>query len=180
MADGVDKARAEKLVDAIRTAEGTDAQREAAEALRDTVKFGWGPWTSLMDAGLATTLATALHEWDDDEAKNNCMFAITSLCSFLEFDYKRVQSAFVEAGVLVPMVALLVPNDNECNTIAETGLYTLTLNNSATTQQLRDVPGVMEALEVAHGIGDGYYSKTLLKSLQSLSPSGRAVKPARA
>ena len=180
MADGVDKARAEKLVDDIRTAEGTDAQQDISAELWNIAKFGWGSWTSLMDAGLATALATALHEWDDVEAKKNCMLVIIFLCDNLDLDCERMQSELVEAGVLVPMVALLAHNDDECNSIAEKGLYKLTLNNSATTQQLRDVPDVMEALEVETDSEKSLYSKIVLDSLRSLSPSGRAVKPARA
>ena len=181
MAGPVTKARAETLVDAIRTAEGTDAQREAAAALRGVVLLCAMPWTSrLPDAGIAPALTTALREWDDVEAKESCIFVITSLCNGLLSDYKQMQTVFAEAGVLEPMVSFLPHTDSLGGSVAAWGLYTLTYNNPEVTQQLRDVPGVMEALKVVTDSEKSPYSKLVLDSLRSLSPSGWTVKPARA
>ena len=167
------QAEAFACVVAVRDATSVEAQREAACALEAAAsKHGNHPL--LMDAGVASVLSAALRKWDDVDAKKNCTRAIAHLANCRNGDRHMV---FAEAGILEPLVACVPHEDHKWSTAAA-ALHWLTGDNPEVTQQLRDVPGVMETLESTEGSTSGWIGGVLVR-LRPLKPTGRLLKPAR-
>ena len=169
-------AAANKRVEAVRDATSVEDQRYASRSLCDGDLIGEVTWT----IDVAAVLTTALREWEDQEAKEDCMHAISLILG----KSKELMPAFAEAGIFELLMALL-PHymGNDCSVVLLL-LNQLTLNSTVLAQQLRDLPGVMEALEAQRdaqedGCVDTWVG-TLLARLGKLSSTGRMIKPARA
>ena len=164
---------ANALVAAVRDAKDVETQREASHVLwNDACDRA----NKLMDAGVATALAMALREWDDVWAKESCVRAIGCLAKGKD----DCKTTLADAGMLELLVAILPCNDAGMGSSAAWALSWMTADNPEVTQQLRDVPDVLEALEVAEGHEKNGSAKDVLDRLRLLSSRYRRVKPVRA
>ena len=154
-------------VAAVREATDLEARREAAEALEDTA-LDSANTTFLMDAGVVSVVETVLREWDDAEAKVGCIEAIIFMAIGANDDTKL---ALADVSLLESIVAFMSQPHDDDPEVAATALCCLAERNSEVTQRIRDVPGVIEALEVLKE-GLDVSGKLFLDHLRTLSPSG--------
>ena len=173
--ESLNSTSANALVLAMRDAVSTEAQRTSATAMNGSAEFVKNTG-SLRDAGAASALATALQEWEDDEAKEKC--AMTVACIARVGDESQV--ALAEAGVLEPLVAFLPFLNQNNSSPAAYALLVLTKNNAEVMQRLLDVPSAMEALEEVEFRDQGYCAPCLCRLLCAFSSPGRLVKATRA
>ena len=158
------------LVVAVRDATSVDSQLEAEGALA-RLSFTSSNVSMLMDAGAVPVLATALREWKYVSARFGCVEAIARMSLS-----DNEASAFSEAGVLQPLVDLLPVYKTGGSSTSAWALFALTTDNSEVLQQLRDVPGVMEALEgLKRDTGD--FATKLLDRLRPLRPRNGQTSP---
>ena len=190
--------RAEALVTALKEAKDATSQRTAGQNLNYYAPRA-GCLRDLVDAGLPSTLVCVFGEWEDREAKGHCACSISAMLYTAHGNLgttdesREYQLAFVEAGVLEPLAEHLAGVTAHESYYFAMALHALVKNNEATAQRLRDVPGIMEVLSAAEttaetrqispfagAVDTATYINALGDILKEVTPSGRAVKAARA
>ncbi len=96
---------------------------------------------------------------------------------------KRIRrSAFVAAGVIEALVRRLPCTGGGGSTSAAESLFYLCLDSAEIAQEIRDTPGVLEALHDLEETSAPHltHEKALLWKLNPIAPTGRLTKAARA
>lgn len=138
--------KAAKLLQAMRDADCTQAQKEAAEALEDASAHAPNV-PALMNAGATAVLLAALEEWQGVDVRERCAHIIYYLTFVID---PSPAQQFVDAGILAPLVKLLNAR-NDCNdNLTDWVPYAVyILATPQCMQKILDEPGLREALEGA-------------------------------
>lgn len=156
--------------------QNTDTVQELDAVLKDIpIGIFTKPRQFFFEAGYAKTIVDMMNANNDVEYKDKC--AMMMYCQSREhFIY------FVEAGAMEALVEFLPYIHKTGLCTAANILSKMVDDHPDLLQRLRDIPGVIDNLEIAIGNELRWSSSSthLLKSLQDLSPSGRKIKAVRA
>lgn len=169
------KEEADAIVAAVLGATNTTTQRTSSETMEWILKMDINEEV-MVEAGTHYAIVKALGEWEDRVAIRN----ISRSARFLAHLYLEDEK--------VQLFELLVPHMNDSDGVSDKTdfvlgctLYELTDGDPLARQRLRDIPDVLQKLDVFERHIE-YYNlglRKFLNRMRSLSPSGKMTKAVR-
>lgn len=138
------------------------------------------PLRRLIGTGAAEVLVAALEACGNNEFGGSITYDIARLLAPASDSHNKLRGEFIAAGVIQALVRRLPCTGGGGSTSAAEALMFLCLESAEIAQEVRDTPGVLEAVSALPEATGITQEASLLQQLHSIKPTGRLTKVTRA